>query len=141
MPFTHGQGNANRPVIVIEDSRPDARLFSQALLHMRLGPSLPRPQQAASRQPFLATVSQLYRPELVLMDETLPRSTANAVLSWIRREALSHPILVISVPASEASRTIHLAEEAGANLLVLKPHDYNGCIDLVYRLAGCSVQN
>ena len=136
-----GTGNRKYQLLLVEDSRSDARLFKEAL------------NTWGTRHPLIvvedgeAALDVLSRPEgqdgsrrpdLIFLDLNLPKMDGFEILKRIRRH--ENPavgaIPVIVFTSSSLPRDIERAYELGANAFITKPSDFHEFCRTLARVAS-----
>ena len=107
---------------------------------MRLGAKANQFHDGEAAESLSNTICLLFRPELIFLDLNLPRQEANTLIKWVRQQPGFAQIPIIPVPGTLVSVTVQQAEQAGTNLLVIQPPNYDGVINVVYRLESVPVQ-
>ena len=115
---------AERPILVVEDDEPLARLI-EALLES----AGHRVQTAGDGEHALAAVER-DAPALVLLDLTLPTIDGWEVLDRLRGTEMPPPVILLSGHPDAVER----ARVAGAAAAVLKPFDIDDLLDTVARI-------
>ena len=129
------------PIIYVEDCHRDAELLERALLQMRPGSKLLHFRDAGSARDFIQGLLESDElPELLLVDINLPGMSGKDLILWSREQTGLNDIPIIAVSGCQPFRTVLEAEELGATLFIIKPPDYNGWIDLVYRIEDFLIQ-
>ena len=121
------------PIIYVEDSFGDAELLSRALLQMRPQSKLAHFMDGVSAQEYLRSLLESGElPEVVMVDVNLPRMNGKELILWIREQPQLAKLPVIALSGQKVTEEELTA--VGADLFIPKPPDYDGWIDLVYRI-------
>ena len=121
------------PIIYVEDSFGDAELLSRALLQMRPQSKLAHFMDGISAQEYLRSLLESGElPEVVMVDVNLPRMNGKELILWIREQPQLAKLPVIALSGQKVTEEELTA--VGADLFIPKPPDYDGWIDLVYRI-------
>ena len=127
------EGMKQLPIIYVEDSYGDAELLSRALLQMRPQSKLAHFLEGTSAQKYLLSLLEASeRPEAILVDVNLPGLNGKDLIRWTRQQPGLERLPVIALSGEKATEDELAA--VGADLFIPKPPDYDGWIDLVYRI-------
>ncbi len=120
-----------RPLVLVADDHEDTRLLFRTVLEMR-GYSV---IEAADGEETVRTAERA-RPDLILMDGSLPRLSGVDATRQIRRsDHIGHvPIVFISGHAGASSLAI--AREAGCNEYLVKPFDLTQLENVLEKYRG-----
>jgi CheY-like chemotaxis protein len=111
-------------VLMVEDNPGDADLTKQTLeegkLYIELAVVLDGEQALAylSKQPPFAHAP---RPDLVLLDLTLPKVSGSEVLKEMKRNDALRAIPVVVLTSSDTERDVVQSYQLGANCYITKP--------------------
>ena len=129
--ITEARRVAAQPLVLVADDDPDTRLLFRTVLEIR-GYSV---IEAADGEEIVRAAEST-RPDLILMDGSLPRMSGLDAARQIRRsEDVGHvPIVFISGHAGEAF--IARAREAGCDEYFVKPFDLAQLDDVLKKYCG-----
>ena len=118
------QQNAN--LLLVEDNPGDARLIKEGLRDGHLSNTLHHVTDGAEALDFLyqrAGYEDVPRPDLVLLDWNLPRTSGEEVLEEVKTDPSLANIPIIVLTSSEAQEDIITSYENHANAYITKPVD------------------
>jgi CheY-like chemotaxis protein len=126
------QGTA-RPLVLVADDHEDTRLLYRTLLELR-GYAV---MEAADGEETVCTAESV-RPDLILMDGSLPRLNGIDAARQIRRSVHIGHVPIVFISGHAGAAFIALAHEAGCDEYFVKPFDLSQLEDV---LAKYCVQN
>ena len=110
-------------VLLVEDNPGDVRLIRRALAHGRPHTELHVMHDGPEALAYLAS----FRPDLILLDLSLPKMDGCEVLAHIKQDAVLAPALatvpVVILSSSHAEQDVVRCYEHAANCFVTKPLD------------------
>lgn len=120
-------------VLIVEDSPADAMLLWYGLEQVDgdYTSQLVRDGAEAIRVLEEIAAGNGTRPDLILLDLSLPTRTGHEVLAMIKGNERLQTIPVIVLSASQSPSDVSSAYRAGANSYLAKPGDLESAIDLV----------
>ena len=74
------------------------------------------------------------RPQMILLDLTLPKVSGLDVLKRVKTDARTRSIPVVVLAESKLDRNIPLSEQAGADAYIVKPLDFQNLTEVASRL-------
>jgi chemotaxis family two-component system response regulator Rcp1 len=132
-------------VLLVEDNPADLNLASEALAQSRCPNHVCSVVDGVEAIAFLqrqGKYAEELRPDLVLLDLSLPRKDGRAVLAVIKADPALRMTPVVVFSTSEAPQDISLSYELGANGYVCKPgtlHEYLAAIQAITNFwFGCA---
>lgn len=129
-------------LFIIEDSPADAQLLQQALEEVGWPCKIHAAQDGDEALAGLSALSDLEaRPDLILLDLSLPRQSGLEVLRLIKAHPTFGYLPVIVLSGSESEEDIVGAYEQHAACFVLKPFDMDGYVALARAMAGFWLSN
>ena len=121
-------------ILLVEDSPSDAGLLQEVFKYSRLATRFHVLTDGQKAMEFLYHCGEFAegpRPDLILLDLTLPVFGGFEVLRAIKADEKLQSIPVIIVTASAIEEDILQAAELRASLYLTKPIDSDGYVDLV----------
>jgi two-component system, chemotaxis family, response regulator Rcp1 len=121
-------------VLLVEDNPGDVRLMQESL---REGKVRVRLSVAADGEEALAVLRRegrhvaAARPDLILLDLSLPRKDGREVLAEIKADSHLRRIPVVVLTSSQAEKDIVASYELNANCYVTKPVDLDQFMSVV----------
>ena len=118
-------------VLLVEDNPGDVRLIRRALAHSRPCTEL----QVAHDGPEALVYLAQFRPDLILLDLSLPKMDGCEVLARIKREShlaarlANVPVIVLS--SSHAEQDVLRSYEHAANCFITKPLDLDRYMSVI----------
>jgi len=129
----------NFHILLVEDSRADAKIIERALLEGHIEHRLTVLQDGRHALDYLSrlrdpqTPDEL-TPDLILLDLNLPGMDGCQVLSQIKNDPLLRIIPVVVLTTSRRDEDVLLTYQAGANTYIQKPAEFPRYRDLVATL-------
>jgi two-component system, chemotaxis family, response regulator Rcp1 len=124
-------------ILQVEDTPSDALLTAHALNSAGIPHSIKVIGDGEHALTFLkaADMTSTARPDLILLDWSLPGMNGNQVLQFIKADPALKviPVVIFTTQASDANQL--LAYEHYANSYVLKPSDLDGFVSAVQSIA------
>lgn len=126
-------------ILLVEDSRADARLTREAL---QSGKVINRLVVASDGVEALAILrrqgryADATRPDLILLDLNLPRKNGREVLAEIKSDPDLKRIPVVVVTSSAAEEDVIRSYDLHANCFVTKPIDLENFVKVVKAIQG-----
>ena len=117
-------------ILIIEDSAEDAELTIKALKDIRVTNRVCVVRDGASALDFLFCKGEFShrkctdRPQLILLDLSLPKIDGFEVLRQIKRDSRTRTIPVIVLTVSNRDRDVALSQRLGADAYIVKPVDF-----------------
>jgi CheY-like chemotaxis protein len=123
-------------ILIIEDNGDDVELLVRGLRRVGFTGKIGVQRDGAEAVAYLENLKTKPRPDLILLDLTLPKKSGLEVLRWLKQhEELSRiPVFVLS--SSPFEKSIKEAYQLGAKTFFLKPLDERQ----ILALAGASTQ-
>ena len=119
-------------ILLIEDSRADARLTMEALKEGRVKHRLTIVRDGEEAMMFLHQekwFARAPRPDLILLDLNLPRKNGREVLAEIKADADLRKIPIVVLTTSSAEEDILKAYDLNANCYVVKPVGFDNFME------------
>ena len=127
--FIHGAIPATRRILVVDDYRDTAEVFAVAL--KRLGHDV----RTASDGFQAIAVAEEFRPEVILLDLSLPDLNGFETAKRIRKESWSKGVILIAISGYWGKRDRQLGQEAGFDAHLLKPAAVKDIVNLMEKLS------
>lgn len=113
-------------ILLVEDNPGDVRLLQEALKDLRVASRLHVTKDGVEALNFLrrkGRYADLPRPDILLLDLTMPKKTGLELLEEIKNDAELSSIPVVIVTSSEARSDIDHTLGLYANCYLIKPID------------------
>ncbi len=120
-----------RPLVLVADDHEDTRLLFRTVLEMRGYAVI----EAADGEETVSTAESL-RPDLILMDGSLPRLSGLDATRRIRRSDHIGHVPIIFISGHAAASSLALAREAGCNEYLVKPFELPQLEDVLEKYCG-----
>jgi two-component system response regulator (stage 0 sporulation protein A) len=78
---------------------------------------------------------QQYKPDVLVLDVTMPRLDGIAVLEQLRAKNMAHKLVVIVLTAVSSEEVIHRFVELGADYYIVKPFDLKSLANRIRQFA------
>ena len=126
----------NFHILLIEDSRADAKIIERALFEGRIEHQLTVIQDGRHALEYLTRLRNPdtpvdLTPDLILLDLNLPGIDGCQVLTQIKSDPLLRIIPVVVLTTSRRDEDVLLTYQAGANSYIQKPAEFPRYRDLV----------
>lgn len=121
-------------VLLVEDSPGDVRLTREALRDAKVRNRLNVVSDGVEAMAYLrreGPYADVPRPDVVLLDLTLPRKDGREVLRDMRADPALRQIPVVILTSSRAERDIALAHDLHASCYISKPVDLDQLVSVV----------
>jgi chemotaxis family two-component system response regulator Rcp1 len=116
--------NQSAQILQVEDSPEDRMMTAEAMLEVSLPADL-RCVATVTDALKIFSGSELWRPNLVLLDLSLPGASGFSLLRFIKDQAPLQRLPVIIFSSSTAALDVDQAYRLQANCYVAKPADYD----------------
>jgi len=116
--ITEARTTRARPLILVADDDPDTRFLFRTVLEMQGYCVI----EAADGEETVGT-AQSARPDLILMDGSLPRLSGLEAARQIRRSGHIGNVPIVFISGHAGAAFIEEAREAGCNEYLVKPLD------------------
>jgi two-component system cell cycle response regulator DivK len=120
-----------RPLVLVADDDADTRLLFRTVLEMRGYCVI----ETADGEETVGT-AQSARPDLILMDGSLPRLSGVEAARQIRRSGQTGHVPIVFISGHGGASFIALAREAGCDEYLVKPFDLARLDDVVEKYCG-----
>ncbi len=114
-------------ILIVEDNSTDLLFMREALSGTSLNATLHTATNGEDAMKFLRCVGEFAnapRPDLILLDISMPRKNGHEVLTEIKTDPLLLRIPVVILTSSNAEEDISRAYAAHANCYIRKPVDF-----------------
>lgn len=121
-------------ILLVEDNPGDVRLIEEALHEGRVRASLRVVADGVEALAFLRRQGQYaraVRPDLILLDLSLPKKNGHEVLADIKNDPYLRRIPVVVLTTSEAEQDVDESYDLHANCYITKPMDLAQFITVV----------
>jgi CheY-like chemotaxis protein len=121
---------------LVEDTEDDALLIKRALLKGGVENPVKVLRDGAEAISYLKGEGEFLDrdeyplPELMLLDLKMPIVDGFEVLRWVRRQPQLAALRVLVLTSSDSLRDVNLAYRLGANSFLVKPFEFEDCIQL-----------
>lgn len=117
------------PILLVEDSEPDAMLIEHAFRKARVQNPFVRCLTAREAKTFLSGAAK--PPVFVLLDLNLPDDSGHEVLRWVRKESREPDLPVVVVTGLEHESEREKANALGATAFFSKTLNFEDLVHLV----------
>jgi len=124
----------SKDILLVEDTPGDVRLAHEAIRDAKVRANLHVVGDGVEAMAFLrrqGKYADAARPDLVMLDLTMPKKNGFEVLTEIKADAGLKKIPVIIFSVSKSEGDIRRAYDLQANCYVVKPADLNGLIVVI----------
>ena len=129
--LTDARDTRARPLVLVADDDPDTRLLFRTVLEIRGYCVI----EAADGEETVGA-AQSARPDLVLMDGSLPRLSGLEAARQIRRSGHIGNVPIVFISGHAGTAFIAQAREAGCDEYLVKPLDVAQLDDIVEKYCG-----
>lgn len=119
-------------ILLVDDDATDRELFLDAINLSGKSYSVSEAAHGEEAIRFLNTSERL--PDLVILDLNMPVMDGRATLKEIKQHEIFKSIPVCIMSTSSAHFDVLTAYESGANLFLVKPHDFKELIEMLTSL-------
>ncbi len=116
-------------ILLVDDDATDRELFMDAINQVGKKYSVTEAANGEAAIQFLEAAEQL--PELVILDLNMPVKGGRETLREIKGHTVFKRIPVCIMSTSSAHFDVLNAYESGANLFLVKPHDFKELIEML----------
>jgi chemotaxis family two-component system response regulator Rcp1 len=124
----------SKDILLVEDKPGDVRLAQEAIQDAKVRANLHVVGDGAEAMAFLrrqGKYTDAMRPDLIMLDLTMPVKNGFEVLAEIKTDAGLKNIPVIIFSVSKSEDDIRRAYDLQANCYIVKPDDLNGLIVVI----------
>jgi len=124
----------SKDILLVEDTPGDVRLAHEAIRDAKVRANLHVVGDGVEAMAFLrrqGKYADAARPNLIMLDLTMPKKNGFEVLTEIKADAGLKKIPVIIFSVSKSEGDIRRAYDLQANCYVVKPADLNGLIVVI----------
>jgi len=121
-------------ILLVEDNPGDVRLAHEAIQDAKVRANLHVVGDGVEAMAFLrrqGKYADAMRPDLIMLDLTMPKKDGFEVLAEIKADAGLKNIPVIILSVSKSKDDIRHAYDLQANCYIVKPADLNGLIVVI----------
>jgi len=121
-------------ILLVEDNPGDVRLAHEAIQDSKVRANLHVVGDGVEAMAFLrrqGKYADAMRPDLIMLDLTMPKKDGFEVLAEIKADAGLKNIPVIILSVSKSKDDIRRAYDLQANCYIVKPADLNGLIVVI----------
>ncbi len=115
-------------ILFVDDDSDEMYLFKEALEHTGLNISLSNAQNGNQLKEYLFNKTL---PDLVFLDINMPYKDGLESLIEIRSNPLLDKLKIIIYSTTKVKNIVHACFNAGADLFVLKPDDFDGMVKVI----------
>jgi CheY-like chemotaxis protein len=133
--ITDAEAVRARPLVLVADDDSDTRLLFRTVLEMRGYCVI----EAADGEETVSAV-QSARPDLILMDGSLPRLSGLEAARRIRRSGHIGHVPIVFISGHAGAAFIALAREAGCDEYLVKPFDLAQLDNVVEKYCGSAAR-
>ena len=118
-------------VLLVDDDSDESYLFNEALEHSGLEITL---SKASNGIHFSSLLAERKIPDLVFLDLNMPYKDGLETLTEIRKIPEYSQLPIVMYSTAKVPATINACYEAGADLFVIKPEDFDGLVQVVKKV-------
>src|ERR1043165_8856115 len=133
--ITDAEAVRARPLVLVADDDADTRLLFRTVLESRGYCVI---EAADGEETVSAAVSA--RPDLILMDGSLPRLSGVEAARQIRRSSQTGHVPIVFISGHAGAPFIALAREAGCDEYLVKPFDLGQLEDVLEKYCGSAAR-
>src|SRR5215216_3208523 len=133
--ITNARHAPARPLVLVADDDPDTRLLFRTVLEMRGYCVI----EAADGEETVSAAESA-RPDLILLDGSLPRLSGLEAARQIRRSARIGHVPIVFISGHAGAAFITLAREAGCDEYFVKPFDLSELEDVLEKYCDQNLQ-
>jgi CheY-like chemotaxis protein len=126
---------AAQNILIIEDNADDVELIVRGLNRVGFTGTCVVQRDGEEAVAYLDNLNTKTRPDLILLDLTLPKKSGLEILRWLREHNELSRIAVFVLSGSPFEKFINEAYQLGAKTFFLKPMDERQ----ISALAGASI--
>lgn len=129
--------DAKPHILLVEDSEYDAVMFEQALITARVDVRLTKLRDGQDTLYYLTGLaSNINReehplPDIILLDLDIPRVPGLEVLRYMREQDELKDCVIFALTGSDAAADQSQASKLLVDAYLVKPHTFQGLVDLV----------
>ena len=121
----------NLSIILVDDDSDESYLFNEALEHSGLSIQLSNAHNGNQLYEYLEKNTL---PDLVFLDINMPHKDGMETLKEIRNNPLYKQLRVVIYSTSKMRDMVKACYNAGADLFVVKPEDFDGMVKVVHKV-------
>ncbi len=132
--MTAGEGNPDKIILLVEDSKADIRLVQEVLKTSTVPHQLMIVRNGMDAMAYLRQEGEFQdspRPNLIILDLNLPRKDGREVLAEIKNDSSLKRIPVIVLTTSSNEEDIHQSYELYVNCYITKSRNLKDLFKLV----------
>lgn len=132
--MTAGEGNPDKIILLVEDSKADIRLIQEVLKTSTVPHQLMIVRNGMDAMAYLRQEGEFQdspRPNLIILDLNLPRKDGREVLAEIKADSSLKRIPVIVLTTSSNEEDIHQSYELYVNCYITKSRNLKDLFKLV----------
>lgn len=118
----------NIRVILVDDDSDESYLFNEALEHSGLAITLINAHNGNQLYQYLENNPQ---PELIFLDINMPYKDGLESLKEIRSNPAYQHLRIVIYSTTRVPANVNACYEAGADLFIIKPEDFDGMVRVV----------
>ena len=119
-------------VLLVEDNPGDVRLIREAFRSLQIAPELHVASDGVDAIEYLRSNSgSKPRPDLIILDLSLPRKSGLEVLAEIKATPEIRQIPVLILSSSAADSDVHKSYDLHANSYIVKPADLSQVLNVM----------
>ncbi|HUA36540.1 MAG TPA: response regulator [Candidatus Binataceae bacterium] len=119
-------------VLLVEDNPGDVRLIREAFRSLQIAPNLRVASDGVDAIEYLRTNGPTRpRPDLIILDLSLPRKSGLEVLAEIKATPEIRQIPVLILSSSAADSDVHKSYDLHANSYIVKPADLSQVLNVI----------
>lgn len=128
----------NIRIILVDDDSDESYLFNEALEHSGLSITLINAHNGNQLYEYLESNSE---PDLIFMDINMPYKDGLESLKEIRSNVAYKHLRIVMYSTTRVPANVNACYEAGADLFVIKPEDFDGMVKVVSKVCTTNWEN
>ncbi len=124
--------NSSAYIVLVEDNALDVLVVRNLIEELRINSRLAVYSDGEEMLTYLSALdaNEDHRPDLILLDLNIPKSSGTEVLQWIRKSVRCRELPVILLTSSDSPRDRERAEKLGVLHYFRKPTDLDEYMEL-----------
>lgn len=123
--------NTKLKILLIEDSRADARLVVEVFREQNIAVDIDVSRDGEQAMSYLNQCTELECPDLIILDLNMPKKDGREVLAELKADPRFRATPVVILTTSQSEEDILKSYNLQASCYITKPIDLNRFIELV----------